>query len=203
MSKFPRDEAGMLALAREMSDGFSANTEVYPAPPVVTDALDASLGACESARDAVQTAKAALEEAVAAKQAAFASLEEEMRTDIRYAENTVHFDDAKLKLIGWSGRKHPTPMKVPGQVRSLVAREQGEETVTLAWKKPADGGKVAAYRVQCRESAQGVPWSGAEMAMETEITLSGQERGKELEYRVLAVNKAGEGEPSNTVMVVL
>nr|VFK79866.1 MAG: Fibronectin type III domain-containing protein [Candidatus Kentron sp. SD] len=203
MSKFPRDEAGMLALAKEMRDGFSANVDVYPAPPVATDALDASLDACEGARDAVQAAKAALEEAVATKQAAFDSLEEEMRTDIRYAENTVHFDDAKLKRIGWSGRKHPTPMKEPGQARSLAVRQQGGGSITLAWKRPSDGGKVAAYRVQRRESAQGAPWSSAEMAMETEITLSGQERGKELEYRVLAVNKAGEGEPSNTVTVVL
>ena len=30
-----------------------------------------------------------------------------------------------------------------------------------------------------------------------------QPRGKELEYRIIAVNKADEGEPSNTVMAVL
>jgi hypothetical protein len=30
-----------------------------------------------------------------------------------------------------------------------------------------------------------------------------QERCKEWEYRVIAVNKAGEGQPSNTVMAVL
>ncbi len=41
------------------------------------------------------------------------------------------------------------------------------------------------------------------MAIESETALSAQERGKEWEYRVIAVNKAGEGTPSNTVMAVL
>ncbi len=30
-----------------------------------------------------------------------------------------------------------------------------------------------------------------------------QPRGAKLEYRVIAINKSGEGEPSNKVMVVL
>jgi hypothetical protein len=34
-------------------------------------------------------------------------------------------------------------------------------------------------------------------------TLVDQPKGKELEYRVIAINKSGEGSPSNTVMVVL
>ena len=34
-------------------------------------------------------------------------------------------------------------------------------------------------------------------------TLVEQPRGKELEYRIIAVNKTGDGEPSNTAMVVL
>jgi len=40
-------------------------------------------------------------------------------------------------------------------------------------------------------------------AVITEATLVEQPKTKEFEYRIVAVNKAGEGEPSNTEMVVL
>ncbi len=41
------------------------------------------------------------------------------------------------------------------------------------------------------------------MAIESEITLSNQERGKEWEYRVITVNKARQGAPTKPVMAVL
>ena len=46
-------------------------------------------------------------------------------------------------------------------------------------------------------------WILVSLAMESEATLNSQERGKDLEYRVIAVNKAGEGVPSNTVAAVV
>jgi len=44
-----------------------------------------------------------------------------MKSDIRYAENKVDYDDDKLKLIGWAGKKNPTPLAIPGQARLLEA----------------------------------------------------------------------------------
>jgi len=41
------------------------------------------------------------------------------------------------------------------------------------------------------------------MSVEPQALLSGQERGVPLVYQVIAVNKAGEGEPSNVVTTVL
>jgi hypothetical protein len=46
-------------------------------------------------------------------------------------------------------------------------------------------------------------WQNVATAIETEATLIDQPKGKELEYRIIAINKLGEGAPSNTVMVVL
>lgn len=72
--------------------------------------------------------------------------------------------------------------------------------------------RMGAFIIQRHLLASGL-WSNAEMTIESEITLTNPRHGKEWEYRarppkprrgqVLAVNKAGEGEPSNTVMAVL
>ena len=144
----------------------------------------------------------AAEEATADKDDALEGLVEAMKSDIRYAENTVDFDDDKLKLIGWAGRKAATALTPPGQSRLLESPKQGEGWVFLDWKAPADGGAVSAYRVLRRERPEG-PWEEVATAVITEATLVDQPRGKEFEYRVVAVNKSGDGEPSNTVMVVL
>ncbi len=65
-----------------------------------------------------------------------------------------------------------------------------------------DGGPVAAYKVQ-RRSRQGGEWLDVGTSINTEIALNSQEPGVEYEYRVIALNRAGEGRPSNTVRAVL
>ena len=202
MARFPSKEAEVFALAQQMMSGLAANAAVYPSPPVTVAELGAAFGAYMTANSAAVAAQAAAEQATAAKDDALQTLTDGMRADLRYAENTVNFDDDQLKLIGWGGRKARTSLEAPGQARTLEAPRQGDGWVFLDWKEPVDGGKVAAYKIERRERPSG-PWTDAGMAIESEITLSNQERGKEWEYRVIAVNKAGEGTPSNTVMAVL
>ena len=80
--------------------------------------------------------------------------------------------------------------------------EQGEGWLILDWKQPTDGGRVSAYRVRCRNLEGGV-WRDVAMAIDTEVFLKDQECGNEIAYEVVAVNKAGIGEPSNIVSVTL
>ena len=202
MATFPRTEAEILALGRAMAAGLEANAVMYPGPPVSVADFNTALEAYVGAKNAFTAAQAAAEAATTTKNTFLQALVDVMKQEIRYAENTVKFDDASLKRIGWGGRAAGVALAPPGQCRILEAPRQGEGWIFLDWKEPADGGAVATYKIQRRLRAGGT-WLDVGLAMESKTTLTEQERGKEWEYQVIAVNKAGEGAPSNTVMAVL
>ena len=202
MARFPRTEPEVVALAQTMATGLTANVAIYAAPPVLPAALTTLVSTYITAKNDSVAAIAAAEEATGEKDDALTALADAMKSDIRYAENTVNYDDDKLKLIGWAGKAAPTELQAPGQARMLEAPKQGEGWVFLDWKDPIDGGTPSAYKISRRERPAG-PWEDVGTALDSEVTLVEQPRNKELEYRIIAINKAGEGEPSNTAMVVL
>ena len=155
MARFPTKEAEVLALAHEIESGLNANAATYPAPPFPGIALAMAMNAYNTTKNAATAAVAAAEQATATKDEALQTLADHMRADLRYAENTVDFDDDKLKLLGWGGRKAKTSLEAPGQARSLEVPRQGEGWIFLDWKEPVDGGKVAAYKVERRERPSG------------------------------------------------
>jgi len=71
------------------------------------------------------------------KDEALEALTDGMRADLRYAENTVNFDDDQLKLIGWGGRKARTSLEAPGQARTLEAPRQGDGWVFAGARIPS------------------------------------------------------------------
>ena len=201
--RFPNTEATIIALAQKMISGFTNNPN-FPEPPVTPAQLQARLDATNSSSLAQSSAQAAAKQATDAKQADIDAMVADMKTMLHYAEDAVQGDDSKLSELGWGGRSEPHALEVPGAPRLLEAREQNAGWLILDWKKPADGGAAASYRIERRDLTEGAsPWTLAGMAVDTEITLNDQPRGKDLEYRVIAVNKAGEGGPSSTVTAVL
>ncbi len=58
-------------------------------------------------------------------------------------------------------------------------------------------------RMRRLKQGKGYRDKGAKGKRGSKATLVEQPRGKELEYRIIAVNKVGDGEPSNTATVVL
>ena len=206
MPRFPKKEAQIAALAEQLWRGLLDNNAIFPQPPVHPILIRIRKIIYQSRHDNFLAAQAAAEQATGDKSEALEELIEAMKADIRYAENTVNYDDDKLKLIGWAGKKAKTPLTPPGQTRLLEAPKQGKGWLFLDWKAPADGGKPKAYKVQrrvVRVEPVSDRWEDIATAILSEITLVDQPEKTELEYRVIAVNKAGEGQPSNTVMVVL
>ena len=65
------------------------------------------VSAYTTAKNAAVAAIAAAENATGTKDDALEALTDAMKSDIRYAENKVNYDDDKLKLIGWAGKKAP------------------------------------------------------------------------------------------------
>ena len=202
MARFPRTEPQIKALAQNIVTGLAAYPADYAAPPVASADLQALLDSFITLCDEQVAALAAAEQATETKAAGLEELVTAMKADLRYAEDAVNYDDAKLTALGWGGKAGPTALEVPGQPRSLEVPRQGEGWIFLDWKKPADGGAVAAYKIERRERPSG-DWMLVNMAIESEATLNNQERGKDFEYRVIATNKAGESIPSNTVAAVL
>ncbi len=202
MAQFPKKEADIVALAVAMVTGFTDHTDVYPAPPVTVAELSALISDYNAKKAAATNAAVAAMQATEEKDAALAALEDKMIADLHYAEDTTNDNSEQLQLIGWDSRKHRSPLALPGQARTLETLHQGPGWISLDWKAPADGGKVAAYAIERRQRPEG-DWQQIAMAMDTEITLHDQQRGIEWEYRVLAANKTGSGAPSNTVMAVL
>lgn len=202
MPRFPEKEVDIAALAEPLRRRLLDNRLMYPNPPIHPISLRFKTTMYRHRRENLIAKQAATEAATTTKDEALEELVEAMKADIRYAENTVDFDDDKLKLIGWAGKKAKTPLALPGQVRLLEAPKQGKGRVFLDWKTPAEGGKPKAYKIQRRLRNAG-GWQDVATAILTEATLVEQPRGKELEYRIVAINKAGDGEPSNTAMVVL
>jgi hypothetical protein len=200
--RFPRREAEIAELASVMVAGLVENPEDFPSPPIPPEEFRNTLDAYVDAHNETVVARAAFAETVKAKDEALNTLVRDMKLQLSYAEHAVGFNDSKLKALGWRKRKEPTPMLPPGAARNLEVKREGRGWVSLDWRKPRDGGPVAFYQVKVRHFNKG-EWRDDARCFETETVLQNQERGVELEYCIVTVNKVGEGLASNSVTALL
>jgi hypothetical protein len=204
MANFPSREPEIARLAQDIVNGLAANPDLYPAPPAGPEKIEEALIRFNTAREVAVAAAASAVQTTAVKDEALGALVELLKSDLKYAEAIARNDDGKLQLLGWGARRprSPSDHQPPGQVITLQVVSEGNDWVTLGWKTPFDGGDVAAYKVQ-RRKRDGGNWADVGTAVGHEITLPGQENGVEFEYRVIAVNKSGEGAVSNVARAVL
>jgi len=202
MAQFPFKQADVAALASIVQAGLTANPGVYPTPAVDLAIAQTQIDSYNQALAELTKIKAQKEMATRKKQEAFEIMKDSLKKQLRYAENVTGFDDTKLNLLGWAGKREKSSAS-PGQVRSLRAIEQGTDFVALSWMAPTDGGRARAYQILRRDDRQSGKWINAGISLATKVKLLDQPRHIDMEYRVVALNKTGQGPVSNTVTVVL
>jgi hypothetical protein len=202
MVQFPKSEADIVKLAQAVISGLQLHSERFPNPPYTPEALAALVRVFLDQQHAATNAAALAKQATIRKEASLDELINPLKGVLRYAENAVKGDNAALEMLGWGGKAPKTPMEPPAQPRLLEAPRRGEGWIVLTWKEGMGGGKILAYKAQRRERPAGA-WQDVGMSVTHEATLIDQPRMKDLEYRVIAVNKVGESEPSNLVDAVL
>jgi hypothetical protein len=146
--------------------------------------------------------ESAARDQVSAKNDMLEQLANNMRLNFKYAEMTTKDAPEHLAKLGWAPRRDPRALDVPGVIRDLGIKSQGDGWLVLDWKPPAEGGEAAVYHIEHRRR-DGGEWEQIAHAVATEDLLTGYERGVEWEFRVYAENKAGEGERSTVVTVEL
>jgi hypothetical protein len=199
--RFPKSEAKVAELAMRIADGLARATGEFASPPVSPAVLSAQLEAFHEKKAALVATRAKARMQRADKIRAFKTLKDSMRANLRYAEVTVRRQPELLGGLGWGPRRPRTPLKPPGEVRDITIQQQGDTWLLLTWNAPAAGGAVAVYSIQRRTPPDA--WEDVATSMDTIELLREQPRGVDLEYRVLAMNRAGTGSPSATATAVL
>jgi len=206
MARFPRQEADIIALAERLWKGLVDNTAVYPHPPhpgrQPGNGIRWFLFNFRQKQMQMVNAQSSLQTAINNQQNALDDMKAAMKKNLRYAENVVDGDDKKLKLLGWSGKRAGKSLTPPGQVGNLTIAAVDIDTVRLQWQMPPTGGQADACIIY-RRSGTNDKFSQLASCVQSEIILTGQPRGLDLEYYVSAVNKAGSGPAGNTVNVIL
>jgi len=206
MARFPRQEADIIALAERLWKGLVDNTAVYPHPPhpgmQPGNGIRWFLSRYRQKQTQMVNAQSSLQAAVNNRQNALDDMKAAMKKNLRYAENVVDGDDNKLKLLGWSGKSTRKSLAPPGQVCNLTITAVDIDTVRLQWQMPLTGGSPDACIIY-RRGGTDDKFVQTASCLQSEIILTGQPRGRNLEYYVSAVNKAGTGPAGNTVNVIL
>ena len=209
MSNFPQGETNVATLANTMLDGFSDHAADFPSvdPLALSDAITQYNIAKSAQNQAAAEAKVATEN----KNVKFDAMMDLMKDDLKTAEVDTNDDPEKLAYIGWGTRDPQTPLviEMPFAATNLVAIFNGSSQLTLKWKKPVieKTRPVYSYIIQRRdqltEDGEFGDWFMVDMAYTNETTLIGQPSNKDMEYRIIASNPAGQSPESNSVAVVL
>ena len=201
--KKPRTEAGKIILGQQLIAGLAADSALDDESPVKSTNLQTRLKSFLAKRDASTAIAAASKTATREKNAELGLYNLDIDQILDFLVMKARTIPGLLDRFGLGEETGRHQTGAPGQPRTLEAPAQGNGFLFLDWKEALDGDEPTHYRVLRRQLPDDGKQEDVGSTNISEITLSNQPRGVELEYCVIAVNRAGESAPSNTVSVVL
>jgi hypothetical protein len=202
MPLFPKQESEIVALTQRLIGGLNANSTTAVDVPVDADELNTLVAEFRAHITAINESRSQMSQSRKAKRKTLKQIAKAVKADLRYLEIVTDGSDAELNKYGWGARRKKRELGVPEQPRYLEIIKQDAGSFVLDWKAPIGGGKPSAYKIQ-RMSEGEQHWQDIATALKTEIELVGQPRKTVLLFRVIAINRAGESLPSNTVNITL
>jgi len=200
MARFPEAHVEIFALARKVLEGMRRAGPEFASVPISVRELQRKVDRAAAAEKAVVDAVALLKARYARRNDDLAEMLEGVKGVLSLAEVIYRRTPERLAVFGWGKRRGRRRLKAPGEVRDLTLSARGDAWLRLTWNAPLRAGKVKAYRIQRRRL--GDEWEEAGVATNRETLLIDQPRGVQLEYRISAINKAGDGAPSAVVTAV-
>ncbi len=201
-TKFPLKEAEIIELIYHIIRGLEDNPDVFPNPPIAPAELKKKIDRVVELQEKSIAAHAEAAKATEEKDKALNDVVYDGKTEISFAERAVDYDNAELKKIGWSGRKTPKAKGMPGACSNVRAIRQGPGgTAEIACDEPTKGGKPDFFVAEKRILPDG-QWEFAKNTYSTTTVIKHLPRGKSVEFRMYAVNGAGQGPPTNTLTLV-
>ena len=206
MPEFPLVEGEIFALATAMQSGYASAPADFPHADLA--GLTAVFGAFKAASAEYMQCKAAAALAAKRKREYLQTLTAFMRLQLKQSEADTAQHPLKLEQIGWGPRAKGKTARVPGEPQRLVCEVKEHGAVYLRWSNPVrgDGGRVMTYIVERREwsgDAGFNEWRLVAVTHAKEILLTEEPRGQRLEYRILGMNRAGQGAPGNVATVMV
>ncbi len=190
-----------------MIAGYTAHTVDFPSADPI--GLQAALSGFLTDKQSQEDAKAQAQIATATKTGTLDSLEDMMKTELKKSELDTAGNPDKLLEIGWGPKAEPVPVLPPDAPSNLIPIDEGPGDLTLQWDKPAHDRNrpvdnyAVERRYQLTPGGEFGDWIFVDMTYKNQIDLTGQPRGIQMEYRVMATNAAGQSLPGNTAAVVL
>ena len=198
-------ESELLALVSKMITGYTKNKRDYPRADAKR--LKAEVADLLSADDALAAAKKEHLRAGKDKKQKLETLRKSVREHIKDSKFDTGDDPEKLRAIGVDTAPKRASNKPPAAPRLLEIADQKPKLVHLKWKLAVrqTGSPALGYIVRRRELKDGniTEWCPHATVFTNEAKLEGEGKGHAYEYLVVATNRAGESDPSNTVAVLV